>query len=109
MRPIGPLILCLVVVPLLAGCQQDKKDIEGRYTARSSIARQTVSIVLELQSGGRGSWSIEEDRLPFTWQVKGNELWLHTRTGGIIVGQISGETLDLKLPGVGSFSFTRRQ
>ena len=56
---------------------------------------------------GQGSWSIEEDNVSFKWEIRENEIWLHTKSGGVIVGKIVGETIEINLPAAGEYYFKK--
>ncbi len=58
-------------------------------------------------ANGQGSWSIEEDNASFKWEIRENEIWLHTKSGGLIVGRIVGEAIVINLPGVGEYYFKK--
>ncbi len=65
------------------------------------------SIVLELGANGQGSWQAQEDIVQFKWDTRGDEIFLHTRAGGVVAGSMKEEGIHLALPGLGKFVFKR--
>jgi hypothetical protein len=55
-------------------------------------------INLQLESNGRGSWTSEDDRIEFKWEAAGEEIRLHTRSGGIIQGKLSQSGIEFVIP-----------
>ena len=48
---------------------------------------------------GKAIWRIPDNEVSFRWDIKGKEIWLSTKSGGIIIGKIQGDTIEVKLPG----------
>ena len=40
-----------------------------------------------------------DEEVTFSWDVKGNELRLHTKNGGVIVGSLDNRIIHVTLPG----------
>jgi len=61
-------------------------------------------VTLVLQAGGKGQWTAEQESTPLRWEERSGALWLHLKTGGVMVAQpVPGQqALTLELPGVGS-------
>ncbi len=99
------IFLLLAVVMSLSACSQDKKSMAAKYTAKSN----DMEIVLNLKEDGRGTWSTDTDEISFKWSIrKGEQLWLHTREGGVIQGRLKGKRITLTLPGVDELVFSRQ-
>ena len=96
----------IVFLVLMVSCEGRGKLV-GKYRADTNENRQSVTIFLELLANGQGSWSIEEDNASFKWEIREDAIWLHTRSGGVIVGKIVGETIEIHLPGVGEYYFKK--
>jgi hypothetical protein len=96
---------CLLILLLaLAACAPDKGDAAGRYTATTD----DTGITLTLGENGRGTWSTDTDEIPFKWSRPApDQLWLHTREGGVIRGRMESGRLILALPGVDELVFER--
>ncbi|MBU1002958.1 MAG: hypothetical protein KKE73_10595 [Proteobacteria bacterium] len=93
--------LVVLVVLLTLGCSQ-VPDVPGTYSAKNGAA----TVHLTLGDDGKGVWSTEGEDVPLTWQVKKGEVWLHTKSGGVLPGRISeGGVIRLELPGVGELEF----
>ena len=101
------LMMVLVFSLLLAMSCQDRGRLSGRYAADVGKNRISPTISLELMPNGQGSWSIEEDNVSFKWEIRENEIWLHTKSGGVIVGKIVGETIEINLPAAGEYYFKK--
>ncbi len=86
---------------------EDRGKLVGKYQADTNKNRPSQTISLELSANGQGSWSIEEDNASFKWEIREDAIWLHTRSGGVIVGEISGETIQINLPGAGQYYFKK--
>ena len=96
----------IVFLFLMMSCG-NREMLVGRYQAENLKNPQSRTLFLELKANGRGSWSIEEDNVSFKWEIRKKEIWLHTQLGGVIVGKISGNSIEVSLPGVGIYSFKR--
>jgi len=101
------LMMVLVFSLLLAMSCQDRGRLSGRYAAGGDENQDSLTISLELMANGQGSWSIEEDNVSFKWEIRENEIWLHTKSGGVIVGKIVGETIEINLPAAGEYYFKK--
>jgi len=75
--------------------------------AQIGEGEQSMTVLLELGENGTGSWAVEEDNVNFRWEVREKDILLHTKSGGVIVGSIVGETIDIYLPGVGVHTFKK--
>ncbi len=52
-------------------------------------------------------WRAIDDEASFTWDVRDSELRLHTRAGGVVIGKIQNDTLQISLPTQGIKYFKR--
>lgn len=86
--------ICLLFT---AGCDSKEKYI-GKYLLVQT-GNPSVRIELELKADGQGSWATDIDNVAFKWEIVGEKILLHTRTGGVISGKIAEQTIDLELPG----------
>ena len=88
-----------------AACS-DVSHLEGKYQSLPTAER---FVLLELQPNGQGTWETDFDVVTFRWKVRGQEIWLHTRTGGVLVGRIVGrDHLQIEIPGVGRIDLARQ-
>jgi hypothetical protein len=103
-------LLTLAVIALLAlgaSCQPATGGLAGKY--RASDPKGTgAAVLLELRSDGKGSWKMGRDDFSFTWEERGTEVWLHSKSGGVVAGNIDKDrSIHLSLPEVGSFHFEK--
>jgi hypothetical protein len=100
-----PVFICLILT-FSSSC--GRKDIyEGIYKAQEETAKYSGS-QLELMEKGQAVWRVPDDEVSFRWDIKGSEIWLSTKSGGIIIGEIHGDTIDITLPGVKKMSFKKQ-
>ena len=91
-------LFCLLLFTAAAGCGPGTQHV-GTYIAEMKDSPHLKETILELKETGTGVWKAGDDEVPFSWLVKGNELRLHTRTGGVIVGSLDNRIIHLTLPG----------
>ena len=106
-RTIGWLVplLAVILVGALWACT-DQRVFEGTYTANEGA--QEGRITLTLRAGGEGTWETSTDTVAFRWKVRKAEIWLHTRTGGVVLGKVVDQNrLSVDVPGVGNVLFKR--
>lgn len=102
----GTLWVCLALL-LYCSCQHGD-PYAGVYEGDARFQGKQDEVVLELDSGGKGVWRVGADEVPFSWYVKGDELRVNTRTGGVIVGSIHGKTVEITLPGSMKMTFRKK-
>ena len=98
--------LCLFMVSFLS-CGSGE-EYEGVYTAKGKGRLQDAEVVIELREKGIGVWRVEDDEASFRWEVRGNEIRLMTKAGGIIIGKIQNDGIAIRLPGAEMMSFQKR-
>ncbi len=97
------LVLAMMSSMLAGACGRSPADLAGTYTAGDADVR------MELKATGKGALSTPEDDISFTWERRGDEVWLHTRGGGVVVCTLGPDgSLATDMPGVGNLRFTRR-
>lgn len=100
-------LTCLMLISLLLCGQscRSSNELPGKYKANGDQSRQ---IQLVLKSDGRGTWKIDREEASFTWELIGDEVILHSKGGGVIVGKVGkNESIEISLPGMENFRFTR--
>ena len=50
---------------------------------------------------------LADDEATFRWDVRDGKLRVHTKSGGIITGEIEGDTLHVAMPGGKKMSFKK--
>lgn len=77
------------------------------YKAQGEESTKDSEIYIELKEDGEGAWRVLDDEVSFTWYLKGDELRLNTKLGGVIVGKIQDDTIEITLPGARTMSFKK--
>ena len=109
-------MVCLFVLLMFLFACESKDKYVGVYQAQApSSAKQGVTI-LELKANGDGLWRVSSHKVtgsfvevPFTWHIKRGDLRVHTKAGGVIVGKIDGDTIQITLPGSRALLFRKIQ
>ena len=100
------IVLCLL---LLLSCQ-GKERYGGVYKA---VPNGTVKeeIILELKANGEGLWRVGSkdvfSETPVVWYLKHGDLRVNTKEGGVIVGKIKEDTIQMTLPALGPLTFRK--
>ena len=85
-----------------------QKDVyEGVYKSQGGEASKYAGSQIELMEKGRAVWRTQDDEVSFRWEVKDSEIWLSTKAGGIIIGKIHDDTIEVTLPGAKTMSFKK--
>lgn len=87
---------------LLVSCESKDKYV-GVYKAEGPMGRE---IILELKKNGDGLWKVSSDEakgafieeVSFEWYIKRGELRLNTKAGGVIIGKIDKDTIQMTMP-----------
>ena len=90
--------LCCLLVSAPAGCGRGTQHV-GTYVAQIKDSPDRREDILELKETGAGTWKVGDDEVAFSWYVKGNELRLYTKNGGVIVGNMDNRIIRITLPG----------
>jgi hypothetical protein len=98
-----PLMLFII---LLASCGA-KDQVAGNYRAEGQNQSGEIETVLDLKPNGEGSWKSGGEEIPFAWYLKGADLRINTKGGGVIVGDLEGDTIRLTLPGNKKMTFRK--
>jgi hypothetical protein len=96
------LLLNVLVISLIFAASCENRDrLIGSYEGYAEKSQRPLKAKLELGADGQGSWSMENNTVPFKWEIRGSEIWLHTKDGGVIAGKFSGNAIEINLPGMG--------
>jgi hypothetical protein len=90
------LLLCFVMI-FTFSCTQTEK-YQGRYNSSQGDSRENAGITIELKENGHGLWMMAEEEVEIRWEVRNGQLLLHTKSGGVIVGEISGDMIKIQQP-----------
>ena len=74
----------LLLIGLLSWACESKLSWEGRYAGQPGLGP-AGSVTLVLQAGGKGQWTAEQESTPLRWEERSGALWLHLKTGGVIM------------------------
>ena len=99
-------LFCLLLFTAAAGCGPGTQHV-GTYIAEINDSPHLREITLELKETGTGVCKVGEDEITFSWLVKGCELRLHTKNGGVIVGSLDNQIIRVTLPGLEELSFKK--
>lgn len=91
-----PALLCLVLTFALSCDRADR--YAGMYIAEGAETSEEPETCIELKNSGQGVWRVLDDEASFRWDVRDNQIRLHTKPGGVIIGKIRGDTLEVALP-----------
>lgn len=97
--------LCLLLI-LIISCGSKEKFI-GAYKAEAKDSPKQTETVLELKGDGDGVWRVGDEEVSFSWYIKGGELRVNTKGGGVIVGTIENDAIHMTLPGSKIMSFKK--
>lgn len=87
-----------VLLTLALACERGHSYV-GVYLADEQPVPAQGKIFIELKENGVGRWRVVDDEASFRWDVKDNEIRLHTRSGGVLVGRIEEDIMQIALPG----------
>lgn len=97
-------LICLLVTTFSSCSSQG--SMAGKYRATQEIDTDVYS-VMELKESGEGVWEYGDDLVRFRWKVRGDEIWFHTQTGGVIRASLTSRGFSMEIPGAGGFEFVR--
>jgi hypothetical protein len=97
--------LCLVMM-MVFGCES-KDKYAGVYKVQDPGKQ--AEIVVELKANGDGLWRVGSEEVTFAWYIKRGELRVNTKGGGVIVGKIDKDTIQLTLPNSKTMTFKKVQ
>lgn len=94
-----------LLVLALAACGHDP-SLPGSYAGSTPEG----PVTLELKDGGKGAWSTPGEDIAVTWERRGDEVWLHTRSGGVVICALRPDGgLEAEVPGVGRIVLERKR
>ena len=99
--------LCLLLI-LMVSCGSNDQFI-GTYKAEVKDSPKQAATVLEVKANGDGIWKVGDAEVPFSWYIKGGELRVNTKGGGVIVGTIESDIIHITFPDSKILSFKKIQ
>ncbi len=104
-NPILPFFLfCMFLSIYSCG---SKEVYEGIYKAQDETSPRNAETQIELREKGIGVWRVLGEEAAFRWDIKDSEIWVSTKLGGIIIGKIQGEIIEITLPGLKAMTFRK--
>ena len=100
------LLFLFLLLVFLSACGS-KEKIAGTYQAGGKGLPKQVETILELKANGDGAWKSGSEEIPFSWYVKGSELRINTKGGGVIVGDLEKDTIHLTFAGNNKMTFRK--
>jgi hypothetical protein len=98
-------LILSILFGALQGCA-DTANVTGEYVAELG-GEQGQKIGLQLEPGGQGCWTTEDDRISFEWESHAGEIRLHSKTGGVIEGRLLHDDIEFTVPGAGRVTFKK--
>jgi len=89
--------MCLLMIFAFSCGREDV--YEGIYKAQDGKSSKYAGSQIELMEKGQAVWRTLDDEVSFRWEIKDSEIWLSTKSGGIIIGKIHDDTIEVTLPG----------
>lgn len=99
--------ICLILIA--APSCTSKERYAGTYSIEGEVSPEHAGTVIELKDDGQGSWRTDEDEVTFRWSLRRHQIRFHTKEGGIIIGRIDKESLEITLPGAKVLTFKKNQ
>jgi len=67
------------------------------------------TVALTLHAGGKGQWTAEQESTPLRWEERSGAIWLHLKTGAVLVAQPNSaeKSIVLDLPGIGTLTLRK--
>ncbi len=87
---------------------ESRDALVGSYSGLEEESHPYTQAEIKLKEDGFGLWRVADEEVSFRWNRMGNEIRLHTKDGGVIIGEIKGGNLKITLPGTKSMSFKKR-
>lgn len=101
-------LLALVLIGMLSWACDSRSSWEGRYVGQPG-QDPAGTVTLLLQAGGKGQWVAEQESTPLRWEERSGALWLHLKSGGVMVAQTmpAEKALGLEIPGIGPITLRK--
>lgn len=100
------LLFCLVPAVIVFGCGS-KPQPAGTYVSDAMDSPRHSETTLDLKDNGVGVWKVGDEEFSFTWFMKGDQLRVHTKSGGVLVGKIEENAIRMTIPGSKEMAFKK--
>ena len=111
LRHLTTFSVIFIVLSLMVGlsCNRELQQYTGTYLLQGADKKESSEIYIQLRENGIGTWNTPDDEVSFRWDVKDNEIRLHTKSGGVLVGKILGDTIEIVFPGLKIRRFNKQR
>jgi hypothetical protein len=90
----------LMALILLIGACSKEKELLGTYRPVPGSPPEYAGLYVELKKGGEGIRRVQGgEAITFHWVAKGDEVRIHTKSGGVIVARQKGDLIAVRFPG----------
>ena len=98
--------LALIGLVFTLSCGEPIDRYVGKYEAEDA---EQGHVSVELNKNGKGIRKVGDDEVTFRWDVREGKMRVHAKSGGIITGEIEGDTLHVAMPGGKKMSFKKTE
>lgn len=95
-------MLAILFAAALNSCGPNE-SYEGSYVVEGGA--DVPEMRIELREDGTGVWRKGNERVSFNWGTKGEQVRLHLKDGGVVVGNRKNGGFEAVLPGAGKLTF----
>ena len=101
LRHLSTLFVIFITLSLMLtlSCNRERQLYTGIYLLQKADKPESSETYIQLKENGIGLWNTPDDEVTFRWDVKDNEIRLHTKLGGVLIGKIHEDTLEIVFPG----------
>jgi hypothetical protein len=93
------ILLIAVVTMVIVACSKESEFL-GTYRPIPNSPPEYAGLSVELKKGGEGIRRVQSgETVAFRWVVKGDEVRIHTKSGGTIVARKKGDLIEVRFPG----------
>ena len=100
-------VILMVFFLMFAWSCESKEKYAGKYVAVNKGGPAKEEIYIELKPSGEGVWVVGDKEVSFSWYIKGGDLRVNTKEGGVLVGKLEGNTIKMTLPARGEIVFRK--
>jgi hypothetical protein len=90
--------LAALFLILISACGAKERFV-GVYIEEVKGSPSPSEDAIELKENGAAVWRAIDDETSLTWDARGDGIRLHTKSGGVILGTIQEDVLEVVLPG----------
>lgn len=102
-------IKAVLIIGVVVCCScQSGMHWEGKYVSEQTGGA-PFPITLILKPDGKGFWMAADQNTPFRWKQRKGAIWLHLKTGGVLIAETAAadNALTVDVPGQGSILFKK--